>query len=108
MRVVLQRVANGRVSVDDQVVAEIGPGLVILLGVGPEDGESEIRYLVQKIANLRIFEDDDGKIIAAWDVPTYFLTQCKSVEEVKATIPGVKVVMQLWRIMGVDAPIEFH
>ena len=39
---------------------------------------------------------------------TYFLTQCKSVEEVKAAIPGIKVVMQLWRIMGVDAPIEFH
>lgn len=53
-------------------------------------------------------DKDDGKIIAAWDVPTYFLTQCRSVEEVKAAIPGVKVVLQIWRIMGVDAPIEFH
>ncbi|MGD9091647.1 MAG: D-aminoacyl-tRNA deacylase [Anaerolineales bacterium] len=62
MRAVLQRVTNGRVSVGERTVAEIGPGLVILLGVGPEDGEAEIRYLTQKIANLRIFEDDDGKM----------------------------------------------
>ncbi|MBN1145914.1 MAG: D-tyrosyl-tRNA(Tyr) deacylase [Anaerolineales bacterium] len=62
MRVVLQRVSHGRVSVDGQVIAEIGPGLVILLGVGPQDGEEQVRYLVEKIANLRIFEDDQGKI----------------------------------------------
>lgn len=62
MRVILQRVAHGRVSVRDRTVAEIGPGLVILLGVGPDDGESEIHYLAQKIANLRIFEDDNGKM----------------------------------------------
>lgn len=43
-------------------MSEIGPGLVILLGVGPDDGEEQIRYLVGKIANLRIFEDDQGKI----------------------------------------------
>ena len=62
MRVVLQRVRQGRVTVDAQTVAEIGQGLVILLGVGPEDGVSQIDYLVNKIANLRIFEDDQGKI----------------------------------------------
>ena len=62
MRLVLQRVSNGRVSVDGQTIAEIGPGLVILLGVGPQDGEEQARYLVEKIANLRIFEDDRGKI----------------------------------------------
>jgi D-tyrosyl-tRNA(Tyr) deacylase len=62
MRVILQRVAHGRVSVGDRTIAEIGPGLIILLGVGPDDGESEIRYLAQKIANLRIFEDDNGKM----------------------------------------------
>ena len=56
-------------------------------------------------------EKDDGKIIAAWDVPTYFLTQCKSVEEVKAAIPKIKVIMQLWHVstaMGKDVPVEFH
>ena len=62
MRVILQRVSHGRVSVHGSTVAEIGPGLVILLGIGPQDGEEQARYLVEKIANLRIFEDDHGKI----------------------------------------------
>jgi D-tyrosyl-tRNA(Tyr) deacylase len=61
MRVVLQRVRSGRVSVDDQVVAEIGRGLVILVGVGHDDGESEARWLAEKCAGLRIFEDQAGK-----------------------------------------------
>ena len=62
MRVVLQRVRFGRVTVGDRKVAEIGPGVVILLGIGLQDGEDQARYLVEKIANLRIFEDDQGKI----------------------------------------------
>lgn len=62
MRALVQRVRSGRVSVLGQVLAEIGPGVVILLGVGPEDGEEQARYLVEKIANLRIFEDADGKM----------------------------------------------
>jgi D-tyrosyl-tRNA(Tyr) deacylase len=62
MRVILQRVTHGRVSVEGRTLAEIGPGLVILLGVGPNDGEEQIRYLVEKIANLRIFGDEQGKI----------------------------------------------
>ena len=62
MRIVLQRVTQGRVSVDGQTVAEIGPGLVILLGIGQDDGEQQARYLAQKIANLRIFEDQAGKM----------------------------------------------
>ncbi len=62
MRVVLQRVRRGSVSVDGRPVASIGPGVVILLGVGPQDGEEQARYLVEKIANLRIFEDEQGKI----------------------------------------------
>ena len=62
MRVVLQRVNQGRVTVDDQSIAEIGLGLVILLGIGPEDGNEQIDYLTHKIANLRIFEDAQGKI----------------------------------------------
>ena len=62
MRVVVQRVSRGSVRVDGNTIAEIGLGLVILLGVGPEDGVEQIDYLVNKIANLRIFEDDQGKI----------------------------------------------
>jgi D-tyrosyl-tRNA(Tyr) deacylase len=62
MRVVLQRVNRGSVSVGEQTIAEIGLGLVILLGVGPDDGDEQIDYLTNKIAHLRIFEDDQGKI----------------------------------------------
>jgi len=62
MRVVLQRVSHGRVSAGERTLAEIGTGLVLLLGIGPEDGEEQARYLVEKIANLRIFEDAEGKM----------------------------------------------
>jgi D-aminoacyl-tRNA deacylase len=62
MRVVLQRVRRGCVTVEGRPVAEIGQGVVILLGVGPDDGEEQARFLVEKIANLRIFEDEQGKI----------------------------------------------
>ncbi len=62
MRALIQRVSYGRVSVDEQMLAEIGPGLVILLGINPEDSDEQIGYLTRKIANLRIFEDEDGKL----------------------------------------------
>ncbi len=61
MRALIQRVKTGKVSVDDQTIAEIARGLVILLGVGQEDNEQQARFLAEKIATLRIFEDDDGK-----------------------------------------------
>ncbi len=62
MRLVLQRVRSGRVLVAGHILAEIGSGLVILLGIGPADGEVQTRSLVEKIANLRIFEDEQGKM----------------------------------------------
>ncbi|MFM8323101.1 MAG: D-aminoacyl-tRNA deacylase [Chloroflexota bacterium] len=62
MRVVLQRVTQGSVTVDGRRVAQIGAGVMILLGIGPQDGEEQARYLVEKIANLRIFEDEAGKL----------------------------------------------
>lgn len=62
MRALLQRVTRGSVSVDNQVVSEIGPGLVILLGIGPEDSEEQAEFLTEKISNLRIFEDEAGKV----------------------------------------------
>lgn len=61
MRVLLQRVDHASVSTNGKVIAAIGPGLVILLGIGQNDGEEQIRFLVEKISNLRIFEDQDGK-----------------------------------------------
>lgn len=62
MRTLLQRVREGRVTVNGDIIAAIGSGLVILLGIGPEDGSEQIEYLTHKIANLRIFEDDEGKM----------------------------------------------
>jgi len=61
MRALLQRVSSGKVSVDDRTIAQIGGGLVILLGIGRGDGEEQAAYLAEKIANLRIFEDEGGK-----------------------------------------------
>lgn len=61
MRIVIQRVRRGRVSVDGETVAEIGKGLVVLAGIGPEDGEAQAAYLAEKTANLRIFADAEGK-----------------------------------------------
>lgn len=62
MRALVQRVKYGKVSVQSQAVAEIGPGLIILLGVGHHDTEAQAAWLAEKIANLRIFEDADGKM----------------------------------------------
>ncbi len=62
MRAVLQRVTHGRVRVDGRTVAEIDLGMVILLGIGPQDDEEKARQLTRKIALLRIFEDEQGKI----------------------------------------------
>ena len=62
MRTLIQRVSRAAVTVDGRRVAEIGPGVVILVGIGPGDGEQQARYLAEKIANLRIFEDEAGKI----------------------------------------------
>lgn len=62
MRLVLQRVKSGGVSVDGRPIAKIGTGLVILVGVGAEDTDEQARTLVEKVVNLRIFEDDQGKM----------------------------------------------
>ena len=62
MKVILQRVSSGRVTVMNRTIAEIDRGVVLLLGIGHTDGEEETRYLADKIANLRIFEDELGKM----------------------------------------------
>ena len=62
MRAVLQRVSYGKVTVENQVVASIGKGLVILLGVGPEDTIAKAEELAEKCSRLRIFDDDAGKM----------------------------------------------
>lgn len=61
MRALLQRVSRASVTVEDKVISRIGKGLVILLGVGHGDGEAQASFLAEKIANLRVFEDEQGK-----------------------------------------------
>jgi len=62
MRAVVQRVTRSSVTVDENMVGEIGSGLMVLLGVEHEDDNNDVKYLVDKIINLRIFEDEDGKM----------------------------------------------
>jgi D-tyrosyl-tRNA(Tyr) deacylase len=61
MRAVIQRVKSAQVSVDGRVSGKIGKGLLVLLGVGKGDGESDLSFLTSKIPELRIFEDTSGK-----------------------------------------------
>ena len=58
----MTRVKSASVTIDHEVVGSIGPGFLILLGVGPEDTEKECRYLAEKALGLRIFEDENGKM----------------------------------------------
>lgn len=62
MRALVQRVKYGRVSVNQKTLAEIERGLVILLGIGHGDSEEQVTFLAEKVANLRIFEDAEGKM----------------------------------------------
>lgn len=62
MRAVVQRVSRGKVTVNEQISGQIGPGLLVLLGVGQDDAEADADYLAEKIAGLRIFEDAEGKM----------------------------------------------
>ena len=69
MKALLQRVTGASVSIGGEVVGEIGRGLVVLVGVASGDTEKDIGYLVQKIVNLRIFPDDDGRFdLSALDI----------------------------------------
>lgn len=62
MRLLVQRVTKGSVTIDEQRVSEIGAGLVILVGVGKGDTQEQADWLAEKVANLRIFEDEAGKM----------------------------------------------
>ena len=61
MRVLIQRVSKASVTVEKQTISSIGKGLLILLGIGHDDGEEQVKFLAEKTANLRIFEDEEGK-----------------------------------------------
>ena len=62
MRAVVQRVSSSRVTVDDRVTGEINEGLLVLLGVTHEDTSKDVDYMIDKVLNLRIFEDENEKM----------------------------------------------
>ena len=62
MKVVLQRVKQAQVTVDEEVIGEIEQGFLLLVGFGPDDNDETLDYLVHKITNLRVFEDEAGKL----------------------------------------------
>ncbi len=62
MRAVIQRVLEAGVTVKEEQISRIGPGLLVLLGVGKEDTEADMEYIASKILHLRIFEDEEGKM----------------------------------------------
>lgn len=62
MRAVIQRVTNASVEVDGAVIGSINKGILIFLGVSDDDTETDLKYIADKMLNLRIFEDDDGKM----------------------------------------------
>lgn len=62
MRIVVQRSGPARVTVNERIVGEIDRGLVVLIGVGDDDDESDAQYLADKVVHLRVFEDENGKM----------------------------------------------
>ena len=62
MRAVVQRISKGKVTVGEEIVGEITSGFLVYLGVGNDDSIEDVKYMVQKIANLRVFEDEEGKM----------------------------------------------
>lgn len=62
MRIVAQRVVEARVTVEGETVGEIGQGLLLLVGIGRGDDEKELRWLANKVLDLRIFEDEEGRM----------------------------------------------
>ena len=62
MKAVIQRCLNAQVEVDNQIVGKINKGFVVFLGIGKNDSDSDLEYLVKKVSNLRIFEDENAKM----------------------------------------------
>ena len=62
MRAVVSRVSTAAVTIEGREVGRCGPGILVLLGISPDDADDEARWLAEKVANLRIFPDDDGKM----------------------------------------------
>lgn len=67
MKVVVQRVSEASVSIDDEVVGSIGRGFMLLVGVGPNDTEEDVKYVARKVAKMRVFTDENDKMNLSLD-----------------------------------------
>ena len=103
MRALVQRVAGASVSVDG-IVGRIGGGLVVFVGVGRGDDEADARYVVEKIANLRIFEDEDGRFnLSALDVSAELL-DCQPVHALRRRASRPQALLRGRGCSGGGAP----
>lgn len=62
MRIVVQKVTEASVSVDGETIGEIGEGFMLLVGIGKDDAKEDVHYLARKVSNLRVFEDEEGRM----------------------------------------------
>nr|WP_319218108.1 D-aminoacyl-tRNA deacylase [uncultured Trichococcus sp.] len=62
MRVVVQKVTEASVSVDGETIGKIGMGFMLLVGIGKDDAQEDVHYLARKVSNLRVFEDEEGRM----------------------------------------------
>jgi D-aminoacyl-tRNA deacylase len=67
MRILIQRVSHARVRTDEEIIAEIGAGMVVLVGIHEHDTDAEAHWMAEKVAQIRIFEDDKGKMNLSLD-----------------------------------------
>lgn len=75
MKIIIQRVKKAQVSIEGQVRGKINHGLLLLVGVGPEDQEEDLDYAVRKLINMRIFSDEEGKMnLSVKDIEGEFLS----------------------------------
>ena len=79
MKALVQRVSEASVTVDEETVGKIGPGFAVLVGVSRDDSELDADYIVNKVVNLRVFADEDGKFnLSAMDVGPTFSSSASS------------------------------
>lgn len=87
MRLVVQRVLRASVTVGDRQLGRIGPGVLVLVGIGKDDGEDDVRQLAEKLVELRIFEDEKGRMNLS-------LRQLREAAASEAEAPGILSVSQ--------------
>ena len=96
MKIVMQRVKRAAVSIDEATVGAIDQGLLLLVGVGPDDQQEDLDYAVRKIVNMRIFSDDNGKMnLSVQDIKGKIL----SVSQFTLFAETKKAIAQLFQVL---------